>query len=168
MLMTHPVSSIVDCQGYQLSGVCYSVSVVKSGVCREARDGACVEHAEEARADRAGAGERIDKHGRLETRGIVKEAKTCEEVTDSSNPTTGQCKKGKCISIGEDRVCTDCGKAGEVPINGQCIGKDTASNQCQKADSQPLDENSTTCGKCTGTNYFLHKGGCYLQTATPG
>ncbi|ESU39918.1 Variant-specific surface protein, partial [Giardia duodenalis] len=31
-----------------------------------------------------------------------------------------------------------------------------------------LDENSTTCGKCTGTNYFLHKGGCYLQTATPG
>ncbi|ESU42579.1 Variant-specific surface protein, partial [Giardia duodenalis] len=137
-------------------------------VCREARDGACVEHAEEAGADRAGAGERIDKHGRLETRGIVKEAKTCEEVTDSSNPTTGQCKKGKCISTGEDNVCTDCAKAGEVPINGQCIGKDTASNQCQKADSQPLDENSTTCGKCTGANYFFHKGGCYLQTATPG
>ncbi|ESU40361.1 Variant-specific surface protein [Giardia duodenalis] len=107
----------------------------------------------------------------METRGIVKEAKTCEEVTDSSNPTTGQCKKGKCISIGEDRVCTDCGKAGEVPINGKCVAYNNdlvTTAGCTKNNGDPVDASSTTCGKCTKTGYFLHKGGCYAQATAPG
>ncbi len=119
---------------------------------------------EEVKIECAEAEERVDKHGELETRGIVKEAKTCEEMTDSSNPTTGQCKKGKCISIGEDRVCTDCGKAGEVPINGECTtnkGNTGCTDLGSGADG--------TCASYTGANYFLHKGGCYsTEVDKPG
>ena len=86
-------------------------------MCREARDGACMEHAEEARAERAGTGERIDKQGEPEMRREVKAA----QVTCTVGAESGQCKAGKCISIGEDNVCTDCAKAGEVPINGKCV-----------------------------------------------
>ncbi|ESU42287.1 Variant-specific surface protein [Giardia duodenalis] len=122
--------------------------------------------AEEVKAERAGAGERIDKQGEPEMRREVKAAQvTCTVGADS-----GQCKAGKCISTGEDNVCTDCGKAGEVPINGKCVVSSDSSVTtagCAKSDGN-LDQSSTTCGKCTGTNYFLHKGGCYLQTATPG
>ncbi|EFO65462.1 VSP [Giardia lamblia P15] len=95
-------------------------------------------------------------------------AKTCTEASDSSQ--TGQCKKGKCISIGEDSVCTDCAKPGEVPINGECKDKTDGlitTAGCEKADGA-LDEQSTTCEKCTKTGYFLHKGGCYAQATPPG
>ncbi|ESU40779.1 Variant-specific surface protein, partial [Giardia duodenalis] len=136
-------------------------------VCREARDGACMGYAEEARAERAGAGERIDKQGEPEMQREVKAAQvTCIEGTN-----TGQCKTGKCINIGEDRVCTDCGKAGEVPINGKCVAYNNdlvTTAGCTKNNGDPVDASSTTCGKCTKTGYFLHKGGCYAQATAPG
>ena len=121
----------------------------------------------EVRPERAGTGERIDKQGEPEMRIKVKAAQvTCTVGTDS-----GQCKTGKCISIGEDRVCTDCGKAGEVPINGKCVVSSdpsvTTTAGCAKSNGD-LDDQSTTCGKCTKTGYFLHKGGCYAQATAPG
>ncbi|KAE8304974.1 VSP [Giardia duodenalis] len=99
---------------------------------------------------------------------VARAAKTCTEA--SSDPQTGQCKQGKCISIGGDRVCTDCAKPGEVPINGECKDKSDGlitTAGCEKVDGA-LDEHSTTCGKCTKAGYFLHKGGCYVQAAPPG
>ncbi|ESU40291.1 Variant-specific surface protein, partial [Giardia duodenalis] len=160
-------SAPVLCGALPARGGCYDARAAPgSGVCREARDGACVMYKEEAKIMHAGAGERIDKQGEPEMQREVKAAQvTCTEGTN-----TGQCKTGKCISIGEDRVCTDCGKAGEVPINGKCVVSSDSSVTaagCTKS-SGDLDDQSTTCGKCTQTGYFLHKGGCYLQTATPG
>ncbi|ESU45748.1 Variant-specific surface protein, partial [Giardia duodenalis] len=147
-------------------GGCHSVSAVGSGVCREARDGAYVMYKEEAKVRHAGTGKRIDKQEEPEMRIKVK----ATQVTCIEGTTTGQCKTGKCISIGADNVCTDCGKAGEVPINGKCVAYNndlvTAAG-CTKS-SGDLDDQSTTCGKCTGTNYFLHKGGCYAQATPPG
>ena len=122
---------------------------------------------EEAKVRHAGTGERIDKQGEPEMRIKVKAAQvTCTVGTES-----GQCKTGKCISIGEDRVCTDCGKAGEVPINGKCVVSSdpsvTTTAGCAKSNGD-LDDQSTTCGKCTKTGYFLYKGGCYDVSKAPG
>ena len=94
-------------------------------------------------------------------------ATTCTEGT-----TTGQCKTGKCVSIGEDRVCTECGKAGEVPINGVCTAfeddlvKKTA--KCTRASAAPLQGTDTVCAECGGDGYFLFMGGCYKKGEEPG
>ncbi|ESU42494.1 Variant-specific surface protein, partial [Giardia duodenalis] len=143
-------------------------------VCREARDGACVMYKEEVRAERAGAGERINKQGEPEMRQEVKAAKvTCTEGT-----TTGQCKTGKCVSIDTDTVCTECGKAGEVPINGECKAYNDAATTkdagagCETGGdaSEAVGNTAVVCGKCSSTtnNYFLFMGGCYDKTKSPG
>ncbi|EFO63194.1 VSP, partial [Giardia lamblia P15] len=72
-----------------------------------------------------------------------------------------------CIAIGADNVCTDCGKTGEVPINGKCVAFGTASDKCKKVDDKALDETDTTCGKCEGTT-FMYKGGCYETSSSSG
>ncbi|ESU41440.1 Variant-specific surface protein, partial [Giardia duodenalis] len=139
----------------------YNISVAGSGVCREARDGACVEHAEKARAERAGAGERIDKQRKSETGRIVKAAKTCEEVVDGAPDQAGKCAKGKCISIGENRVCTQCGKmATEAPKNGVCTDLTSDTAVCATKDSGK-------CTKCAGDS-FMYKGGCYERSDSLG
>ena len=68
-------------------------------MCREARDGA---------------------HDSMQGVERAKAVGECVEVADSGAPTTGQCKKGKCDTIGSIKVCTDCAFNNEVPINGEC------------------------------------------------
>ncbi|EFO61461.1 VSP [Giardia lamblia P15] len=99
--------------------------------------------------------------------GLIVQLAWTEQVTCTVETETGQCKENMCIAIGADNVCTDCGKAGEVPINGKCVAFNTANDKCKKADNQQLDGTDTTCGKCEGTT-FMYKGGCYETTGTPG
>ena len=111
----------------------------------------------EVRAERAGAGERIDKQRKSETGRIVKAAKTCEEVVDGAPDQAGKCAKGKCISIGENRVCTQCGKTTtEAPKNGVCTDLTSDTAICATKDSGK-------CTKCAGDS-FMYKGGCYEQS----
>ena len=75
------------------------------------------------------------------------------------------------VTINGKTYCSQC-EANYVPIDGTCTqvgdNKVTTTAGCKKSDDKSVDAKSTTCGKCTGTNYFLHKGGCYDSTATPG
>ncbi|ESU44178.1 Variant-specific surface protein, partial [Giardia duodenalis] len=119
-----------------LKSECYSINAAPgSGVCREARDGVCVGHAEMVRAERAGAGE-------------TKNPQTA--CTPGSG--TGQCKVCE-AAIGADKYCSECDQTTEAPIDGNCItisGGDICTKNSAKG----------TCDSC-GTGYFLHKGGCY-------
>ena len=120
-----------------------------------------MEHAEEVRAERAGAEERIDKQRKSETGRIVKAAKTCEEVVDGASDQAGKCAKGKCISIGENRVCTQCGKTTtEAPKNGVCTDLTSDTAVCATKDSGK-------CTKCAGDS-FMYKGGCYERSDSLG
>ncbi|ESU40092.1 Variant-specific surface protein, partial [Giardia duodenalis] len=115
-----------------------------SGVCREARNGVCVQYKEEVTDRKEGP-----------TR--VREAQTgCTAETSSAD----HCASGKCdVTIGGKTYCSQCA-AGYVPIDGTCtqVGVNT-NGKCLKAGGQPLTDD-TQCGQC-GAGYFLHKGGCY-------
>ena len=117
---------------------------------------------EEAKVRHAGAGERIDKQGEPEMRREVKAAKTCEEVADNGTPTAGQCKKGKCDTIGSIKVCTDCAFNNEVPINGECkdVTQAPGSTFC-------TGYAAGLCSACKGAS-FMFKGGCYEKGNAPG
>ena len=107
---------------------------------------------------------------------VVLQAAWAPTCTEGSAPTN--CKTGKCVSIGEDRVCTECGKAGEVPINGECKAYNDAATTkdagagCETGGdaSKAVDNTAVVCGKCSSTtdNYFLFMGGCYDKTKSPG
>ena len=125
-------------------------------MCREARDGACVGHAKEVT-------------GR--TKKSVRARETPAGYTVGGT-NTDNCAASACnVQIGDSLYCSQC-KAGFVPINGKCVAFSdssvTTTAGCTKSSGDPVDASSTTCGKCTKTGYFLHKGGCYVQTATPG
>ncbi|ESU40215.1 Variant-specific surface protein, partial [Giardia duodenalis] len=109
-------------------------------VCREARGGACVGHAEEARAEtkeQLGAG-------------------TCEEVT-GNEPNT--CKTCGAV-IGGTKYCSACNvdsNTASAPVDGQCT---TENNECpQKANGM--------CTQCAHES-FMFQGGCYSKDAVPG
>lgn len=112
---------------------------------------------EEAKVRHAGAGERIDKQGEPEMRREVKAAKTCEEVADNGTPTAGQCKKGKCDTIGSTKICTDCAFNNEVPINGECkdVTQAPGSTFCTRYAAG-------LCSACKGAS-FMFKGGAISQ-----
>ena len=110
-------------------------------MCREARDGACVGYAEEARADRARAGE-------------VQDPRTnCQ--ADSSGG-AGTCKVCG-VHVSESEYCSECNSPDtHAPVNGQC------------ADVTQDGSEKTLCpqhsqGQCTqcGGNSLLYMGGCY-------
>ena len=126
-------------------GGCYDLRVAPGGgVCREARDGTCVRHAEEV-TDRKKEPMRV-KGG----------STGCTAETSSAD----HCASGKCdVIIGDKTYCSQC-KANYVPIDDTCtqVG-DATSGKCLKAGGQPLTDD-TQCGQC-GAGYFLHKGGCY-------
>ncbi|ESU40329.1 Variant-specific surface protein, partial [Giardia duodenalis] len=136
------------CGGVPARGGCYSVGAIGSGVCREARDGACVWYAKEDKTDKASA--RVIRAGAGDT---------CPKVSDSSTQTTGICKMDKCdVTIGGSQYCSECSMTTEFPINGVCTTEKDNNAGC------------TTAGKCTscGDGYFLHKGGCYKKGQQPG
>ena len=86
----------------------------------------------------------------------------CVEVADSGAPTTGQCKKGKCDTIGSTKVCTDCAFNNEVPINGECkdVTQAPGSTFC-------TGYAAGLCSACKGAS-FMFKGGCYQPSEVPG
>ncbi|ESU39935.1 Variant-specific surface protein [Giardia duodenalis] len=121
-------------------GECYNVSTAGSGVCREARDGACVMYKEEVRA---------------ETKEQVKMREGSTGCTANGDNNCQTCD----VTINGKTYCSQC-KANYVPIDGTCVDESGQDAKCT----------TTTKGACTqcGNGYFLHRGGCYLQTATPG
>ncbi|ESU40180.1 Variant-specific surface protein [Giardia duodenalis] len=127
---------------------CYDARAAPgSGVCREARDGACVGYKEEDKTDKASAG--IIRAG-------VEETPTCEEASSSSEE-QGKCAQNKCdVTIGGNEYCSQCSTAAEYLIDGACTTQIGTSGCQVKSDSA-----DGTCASCTGANYFLHSGGCY-------
>ena len=145
------------CSGgfFLFRGGCYSIRAAPgSGVCREARDGACVGHAEENSVD----------GGRHGAQGSSAQGSTegVERVRDPQcADTTDHCAASACnVQIGDSLYCSQC-KANYVPIDGTCtqVGDDIKT-KCKKADGSALENTDTQCGQC-GAGYFLHKGGCY-------
>ncbi|ESU42163.1 Variant-specific surface protein, partial [Giardia duodenalis] len=136
---------------HRVWGGCYDTRAAPgSGVCREARDGACVMYKE-------GVTDRTKEPMR------VREAQPGCTANGDNN-----CQICD-VTINGKTYCSQC-KANYVPIDGTCtqVGDPSITTAgCAKSDGN-LDQSSTTCGKCTGTNYFLHKGGCYDSTAPPG
>ncbi|ESU39874.1 Variant-specific surface protein [Giardia duodenalis] len=153
---TRDASTLHGTPTYQTHGVCvlpaggcYSVSAAPgSSACREARGGACVRYVEEVTDKKKGP-----------TR--VREAQPgCTAETSSAD----HCATDKCdVTIGGKTYCSQC-EANYVPIDGTCIqfgeSSVTTTAGCAKSNGD-LDDQSTTCGKCTQASYFLHKGGCY-------
>ena len=136
-----------------LAGGCYDTRMDPgSGVCREARDGACVRYAEE----------HVVNDGRYKASIRVVAASQCTQDTNTAN-----CATGKCEMIGATEVCTQCATAGNVPIDGVCNPFGEATDKCQKATGNPLENTDITCGKCLNA-YFMYKGGCYSKDAAPG
>ncbi|ESU40147.1 Variant-specific surface protein [Giardia duodenalis] len=134
------------------SGGCYNISVAGSGVCREVRDGACVRYKEEHTVN----------GGRHGTSVGVRAASQCTQQANIDN-----CAENMCEMVGTTEVCTQCKTGGNVPIDGVCTAKDSATDKCKKADGSPVDTNDKVCGQC-GAGYLLHKGGCYKKGQRPG
>ena len=128
----------------------YSISAAPgSGVCREARGGACVRHAEEV----SGQGKSLKIVDR-QTSG------TCPEANSGASQ-TGQCKNGKCdVWIGGGDFCSQCSQTTDYLINGKYTNTNTDSACGNTPDS----------GVCTSckSGYFLHRGGCYQIGTEPG
>ena len=124
---------------------CYDISVAGSGVCREARGGACAWYAE---------GYMVDGR-RHETPVGVRAASQCTDATNQQ-----KCEASSCnVLIGKNTYCSKCSTTSEAPVNGVCTA--TTNTAC---------EGSVTTGLCTQckSGYFLHKGGCYQIEGTPG
>ena len=149
--MTHPVSSIVDSQGYQLSGGCYNVGTASGcSMCREVRRGACVWHAEGVRAKRAGAGE---AERRSERRGVRDLVSAC---TPNSDTTVADSCNTCEAPIGGTAYCSKCNEPDTyAPVDRACV-------DARNAPSNTLCT-AHTDGACTecGSTSFLYKGGCY-------
>ncbi|ESU43689.1 Variant-specific surface protein, partial [Giardia duodenalis] len=127
-------------------GGCYNARAAPgSGVCREARDGACVGYAEENKTDKTSAG--IIRAGAEET-------PTCEAVTDSNSVST-KCAQGKCdITIGGNPYCSKCSKLDEHLVDGKCVAASGDAN------SNCVSDNQGSCTSCANS-YFMYQGGCY-------
>ncbi|ESU40538.1 Variant-specific surface protein [Giardia duodenalis] len=133
------------CSGefFLFMGGCYDARAAPgSGVCREARDGACERHAEEVRAEAK----------------AQLSANQCVEVT-GSDPST--CKTCGAV-IGGAKYCSACNDSGSAsssgaPTDGVC----TADNAVCSA---KLDGVCTTCAESS----FMFEGGCYRTGQAPG
>ncbi|ESU39888.1 Variant-specific surface protein, partial [Giardia duodenalis] len=153
-----PGSAPVLCGAVPARGRCYSISVAPgSGVCGEARDGACVGYAEENSVD----GERR----RTQSSSAQNSMQGAERVREAT------CADNKLVTIGDAQLCTKCAE-GSVPINGVCTAfeddlvKKTA--KCTRASAAPLQSTDTVCAECGGDGYFLFMGGCYSKDGSPG
>ncbi|KWX11114.1 hypothetical protein QR46_4932 [Giardia duodenalis assemblage B] len=124
-------------------GGCYDARAAPgSDVCREARDGACVRHAEKNKTDRASA--RVIKVGA--------EGNTCEEATSG---TAGKCLTSHCdVTIGGSQYCSQCSKNDDHLVDGKCMAAD------EDANSNCVSNNQGSCTSCANS-YFMYQGGCY-------
>ena len=160
--VVHPSS---DMDLHSSLGGCYNTRAAPgSGVCREARGGACVMYVEEHSVD-GGRHETQGSRAHDDTKRAA--AATCTPTTNSDSPNSGECAAGKCdVTIGANKYCSECATAGEVPIDGVCTPKASAENICLKAEGGELDQDKV-CGQCAN-EHFLFKGGCYNVDTAPG
>ncbi|ESU40284.1 Variant-specific surface protein, partial [Giardia duodenalis] len=136
-----------------LKSGCYDARAAPgSGVCREARDGACVRYKEEHTVD----------GGRHGTPVGVRAAGQCTDEANQQNCEANSCN----VQIGSNVYCSQCKTGGNVPIDGVCADKADAVDKCLTADNQEITTEQV-CGKC-GDNHFLFKGGCYNVDTAPG
>ena len=79
----------------------------------------------------------------------------CTDTTAS-----GRCKQNMCnVQIGGETYCSQCNAESDRIIDGVCTDTDS-SNVCTA-------HSSGACTSCKA-GYFLHKGGCYDKTKSPG
>ncbi|ESU40690.1 Variant-specific surface protein, partial [Giardia duodenalis] len=144
----------VLCGALPARGGCYDTRAAPgSGVCREARGGACVGYVEEVRAEKTSA--KVGVAGAEET-------PTCDPAP-SADPVSKKCAQNKCdVTIGGNPYCSQCSKPDEYLIDGACVTTGT-----QDANTKCIDPAEGKCASC-GANYFLYKGGCYSKDAAPG
>ncbi|ESU45326.1 Variant-specific surface protein [Giardia duodenalis] len=122
-------------------GGCYSIRAAPgSGVCREARDGACVRHAEEARAE-------------------AREPRTGCQAQDTGGPET--CHTCGAV-IDEVSYCSQCNDSGSEPSSGA-----PTDGTCQADNAVCSAKSNGVCTTCTGSS-FMFKGGCYATANAPG
>ena len=116
-------------------GGCYDTRAAPgSGVCRKARGGVCVRHAEEVRAE---AREKLS-------------ADQCVEVSGGGPSTCKTC--GAVISgVSYCSQCNDSG-ADAAPTNGVCSADN---NECPK-------KSAGACTQCDRES-FMFQGGCYAR-----
>ena len=145
-------------------GGCYNTRVAPgSGVCREARDGACVRHAEEHSVDSGRHG--MQSNGAHDSVQGMERVRAPEDTcTPSSSAASGQCETSSSnVLIGENTYCSKCSTTDtEAPIDGVCKTINGDASGCT-AQTPP----NGTCKSC-GAGYFLHKGGCYKIADPPG
>ncbi|ESU40801.1 Variant-specific surface protein, partial [Giardia duodenalis] len=144
----------VLCGAVPARGGCYSISVAGSGVCREARGGACVRYAEENKTDRTPTRVRV-----------ASAEETCPKATDDSTEEQGKCKSTKCdVTIGGNPYCSQCSEPSDHLVDGKCVAAGEDTNKACIAKTRAADG---TCGSCA-QGYFLHRGGCYKIGQAPG
>ncbi|ESU40382.1 Variant-specific surface protein, partial [Giardia duodenalis] len=123
-------------------GGCYDTRAAPGGgACREARGGACVGYAEEARAERTGTGEARNPRT------------VCTAEPSGSGGSCNTCE----ATIGQTNYCSKCNEPDTyAPVDGVCEDVET------QADKKALCTVHTD-GACTecGSTSFLYKGGCY-------
>ncbi|ESU43472.1 Chromosome segregation ATPase [Giardia duodenalis] len=141
-------------------GGCYNISATGSGVCREARDGACVMYREMgAQKRRPVDSGRRGAHDSMQGAERVRAA----QCTTGNDGESTKCKNTKCdVWINGVQYCSQCAKADEFLVNGVC--KTTNEDSACATPSSPTDG---TCKSCKA-GYFLHEGGCYKVAESPG
>ena len=131
----------------------------EGGVCREARDGACMMYRE------MGAQKRrpVDggRHGAHDSMQRAERMRAVQCTTGNDGDST-KCKNTMCdVWINRVQYCSQCAKADEFLLNGECKTAESSSGCVLKS------PNDGTCQSC-GANYLLYKGGCYSKDAAPG
>ena len=87
---------------------------------------------------------------------IEKTGAVSKECTEGQSGDAGKCASGKCVTIGADKICSQCAKtADEAPLNGVCQVPSDANICKTKAGGK--------CTECAGQS-FMYQGGCYEQS----
>ena len=135
------------CGAVPARGGCYDISVAGSGVCREARGGACVMYVEEHSVD---GGRHRAQHSRAHD--STEGDERMREATCADN--TNKCQTCN-VQIGDSLYCSQCKTetANIAPVNGICkdVSSDTALCKTNAGGK---------CTQCDGQS-FMYQGGCY-------
>ena len=87
---------------------------------------------------------------------VEKTGAVSKECTEGQSGDAGKCASGKCVTIGTDKICSQCAKtADEAPLNGVCQVPSDANICKTKAGGK--------CTECAGQS-FMYQGGCYEQS----
>ncbi|ESU44488.1 Variant-specific surface protein [Giardia duodenalis] len=87
---------------------------------------------------------------------VEKTGAVSKECTEGQSGDAGKCASGKCVTIGADKICSQCAKtADEAPLNGVCQVPSDANICKTKAGGK--------CTECAGQS-FMYQGGCYEQS----